>query len=97
MATVTFLQNNKPLRLENSVAASAEIAAWADANGFSEIVLHLEAEHKLLVQIGSEAPLSSWVDLGAVQRNDTEALTDQLDFARGEYRRRMAGYGKFDR
>ncbi|MFN3267167.1 MAG: hypothetical protein ACK41E_10070 [Deinococcales bacterium] len=97
MATVTFLQNNKPLKLENLEAASATIAAWAESNGFSEIVLHLEAEHKLLVQIGSESPLSSWIDLGAVRRNDSETLTEQLDFARGEYRRRMAGYGKFDR
>jgi hypothetical protein len=97
MATITFLQNNQALSFENIALALETMENWATRNGFENITLHLESEHKLMVQLGTEALLSSWVDLTAVQNNDAEALDDQLDFARGEYRRRMAGYGKFDR
>jgi hypothetical protein len=97
MATITFLQNKQVLKLENIAVALQTIEHWAERNGFESITLHLESEHKLMVQLGTEALLSSWVDLTAVQNNDAETLDDQLDFARGEYRRRMAGYGKFDR
>lgn len=97
MATITFLQNNQALKLENVDVALETIHNWAEKNGFESLTLHLESEHKLMIQIGSEAPLSNWLELSAVQSNDTEAIEDLLDFVRGEYRRRMAGYGKFDR
>ena len=97
MATITFLQNNQALKLENIALALETIENWADKNGFESLTLHLESEHKLMIQIGSEAPLSNWLELSAVKSNDTEAIEDLLDFVRGEYRRRMAGYGKFDR
>ena len=97
MATITFLQNKQPLQLEHIAVALETLQNWADNNGFENITLHLESEHKLLVQFGDDTPLTNWLDLYAVQRNDTEQIEDQLDFARGEYRRRAAGYGKFDR
>jgi hypothetical protein len=97
MATITFLQNNQALKLENIAVALETINNWAERNSFESVTLHLESEHKLMIQIGSEAPLSNWLELSAVQSNDTEAIEDLLDFVRGEYRRRMAGYGKFDR
>jgi hypothetical protein len=97
MATVTFLQNNQPLKLENIEAATNTIIAWAEEKGLEQIKLHLESEHKLLVQIGEEAPLTNWLNLAVLQHNDQEALTDILDAFWVEYRRRVAGYGKFDR
>ncbi len=97
MATIIFLQNNQALKLENIALALETIENWAEKNGFESLTLHLESEHKLMIQIGSEVPLSNWLELSAVKSNDTEAIEDLLDFVRGEYRRRMAGYGKFDR
>jgi hypothetical protein len=97
MATVTFLQNSQPLKLENIEAATAMIVAWAEDKGLEAVKLHLESENKLLVQIGDEAPLTNWLSLKVLQENDQEALTDILDAFWVEYRRRVAGYGKFDR
>ncbi len=97
MTTITFLENNQPLKLENVESATKTIQTWAEKNGFERLTLHLESGHKLMVQLGTEAPLSNWLELSALQNNDTEAIEDLLDFVRGEYRRRLAGYGKFDR
>ncbi len=97
MATITFLQNKQPIKLENVTVALETIENWAEKNGFESITFHLESEHKLLVQFGEDILLTNWLDLHAIERNDTEQIEDQLDFARGEYRRRAAGYGKFDR
>ena len=97
MAKITFLKNNQPLLLENIELALETIQTWAEKNGFESLTLHLESDHKLIVQLGTEAPLSNWLELSALQNNDTEAIEDLLDFVRGEYRRRLAGYGKFDR
>jgi hypothetical protein len=76
---------------------SEEATKWADANGFSSLTFWLEAEHKLMVQIENEEPLHSWVDLDIFRQGRAADLEAQLDFARGEFRRRMVGYGKFDR
>ncbi len=97
MATITFFNNQQPLKLENIAVAQAAMESWAAQNGFESVSLHLEAENKLFVQFDTGVLLSSWLDLHAVERNDTEALEEQLDFARGEFRRRAAGYGQFDR
>jgi hypothetical protein len=97
MATITFLQNKQPIKLENIEAATQTIVAWAEDKGLERVTLHLESEHKLLVQIGDEAPLTNWLGLSVLQQNDQEALTDILDAFWVEYRRRVAGYGKFDR
>jgi hypothetical protein len=97
MATVTFLKNNQPLKLENIEAATKAIVAWAEDKELEQVRLHLESENKLLVQIGDETPLTNWLSLKVLQDNDQEALTDILDAFWVEYRRRVSGYGKFDR
>jgi hypothetical protein len=50
-----------------------------------------------MVQINSEEPLQSWIDLDIFRQGRAADLEAQLDFARGEFRRRVVGYGKFDR
>ncbi len=74
-----------------------EAMKWADANGFSSLTLLLEGERKLLVQINDEEPLHAWIDLDIFKQGRAADLEAQLDFARGELRRRVVGYGKFDR
>jgi hypothetical protein len=74
-----------------------EAAKWADTNGFSSLTLRLEGERKLIVQIDDEQPLHSWIDLDIFRQGRAADLEAQLDFARGEFRRRVVGYGKFDR
>lgn len=74
-----------------------EAAKWADTNGFSSLTLRLEGERKLIVQIDDEEPLHSWIDLDIFRQGRVADLEAQLDFARGEFRRRVVGYGKFDR
>ena len=74
-----------------------EATKWAETNGFSSVTLWLEGERKLIVQINDEEPLHSWIDLDIFRQGRAVDLEAQLDFARGEFRRRVVGYGKFDR
>jgi hypothetical protein len=74
-----------------------EATKWAETNGFSNVTLWLEGERKLIVQIEDEEPLHSWIDLDIFRQGRAADLEAQLDFARGEFRRRVVGYGKFDR
>jgi hypothetical protein len=82
-----------------AVRRSTEVVrAWAEANGFETLTFWLEegSANKLLVQLGDEPPLASWVDLDAVRKARVGDLEGQLDYARGEHRRRAAGYGQYD-
>ena len=74
------------------------VKAWADQNGFESLTFWLEegSPNKLLVQLNDEPPLASWVDLGAIRAARLEDVEGQLDYARGEHRRRAAGYDKYD-
>lgn len=76
--------------------ATRRISAWADHNGFEQVVFWRSAEesHKLFVQLGNDK-LNYWVpeSLFTSGNQDVEA---QLDYARGAQRRVAAGYGKFD-
>lgn len=74
-----------------------EATKWAETNGFGSVTLWLEGERKLIVQIEEEEPLHSWIDLDIFRQGRAADLEAQLDFARGEFRRRVVGYGKFDR
>jgi hypothetical protein len=74
-----------------------EAKKWTDTNGFNSLTLWLEDERKLMVQINDEDPLNSWIDLDIFRQGRAADLEAQLDFARGEFRRRMVGYGKFDK
>ncbi len=74
-----------------------EATKWAETNGFSNVTLWLEGERKLIVQIEDQEPLHSWIDLDIFRQGRAADLEAQLDFARGEFRRRVVGYGKFDR
>ena len=74
-----------------------EATKWAVTNGFSNVTLWLEGERKLIVQIEDQEPLHSWIDLDIFRQGRAADLEAQLDFARGEFRRRVVGYGKFDR
>ncbi len=100
MPSIEFVKNDQPLALSKTTEVEQAvncIQAWANHNGFQKIKLRLGDEPKLFVQFDEAPMLSSWIDLNAVTRGDTEALEDQLDFARGEFRRQAAGYGQFDR
>jgi hypothetical protein len=79
-------------------AVTAEAARWAEANEFHALTFWLEAEgsRKLFVQINDETPLTSWVDASVFREGRVYDLEGQLDFVRGEYRRRLAGITKFD-
>ena len=74
-----------------------EATKWAETNGFSSVTLWLEGDRKLIVQIDDDEPLHSWIDLDIFRQGRAADLEAQLDFARGEFRRRVVGYGKFDR
>ncbi len=80
-------------------AVIAEAARWADKNGFQTLTFWLEDDgsRKLFVQIDNEPVLTSWVDAGVFREGRIYDLEGQLDFVRGEYRRRAAGITKFDR
>lgn len=97
MATITFLKNNQPLELENIAVALGIIQNWADRNEFTSLTLHLESENKLRLQLEDEAVLSHWLDLATLHGDDSEIIEQQLDFAKLEYRRRLSGFGRFDR
>ncbi|HWG84913.1 MAG TPA: hypothetical protein VNT60_05475, partial [Deinococcales bacterium] len=79
--------------------ATAVARAWAAENGF-ETVSFIAREGEPLrfhVRIGEEAPLNAWVDGVLFAQGKTDELETVLDFARGEHRRRMAGYDHYDR
>jgi hypothetical protein len=98
--SIEFVKNDQPLALPKTTEVEQAVSciqAWAKHNEFQKIKLRLEDEPKLFVQFDEASTLSSWIDLSAVTRGDTEALEEQLDFARGEFRRRAAGYSQFDR
>lgn len=106
MAEIKILmqESSKPVTFpaaeQNGVhAVTAEAARWADNNGFHALTFWLEDEgsRKLFVQIDSEPVLTSWVDAGVFREGRIYDLEGQLDFVRGEYRRRAAGITKFDR
>lgn len=104
MANIKLLDKATQKPLEFSVSEGDAVAIvieeaskWTDANGFSSMTLWLEGERKLLVQINDEEPLHSWIDLDIFRQGRAADLEAQLDFARGELRRRVVGYGKFDR
>lgn len=105
MADVKILMNNgepvsfRQSELDSVKQVSAEAARWAEANGFHKLTFWLEAadSRKLFVQIGDEPVLTSWVDAGVFREGRIYDLEGQLDFVRGEYRRRAAGIDKFDR
>ena len=106
MATVKLLNQTtqKPLEwtaaeqvLVNAVIADA--SKWADNNSLTTLTFWLEAEsdRKLIVQFNDEPPLSSWVDIAIFKEGRVDDIEGQLDFARGEHRRRAVGYSQFDR
>jgi hypothetical protein len=104
MANIQLLDKatQKPLEFAASESDAVaivieEATKWTDANGFSSLTLLLEGERKLLVKINDEEPLHSWIDLDIFRQGRAADLEAQLDFARGEFRRRVVGYGKFDR
>lgn len=105
MATINYKTRpgGEPLEFDPSerdaVKRSTDAArAWAEQNGFKTLTFWLEegSANKLLVQIDDEPPLASWVDLGAIRAARLEDLNGQLDYARGEQRRRAVGYDKYD-
>jgi hypothetical protein len=79
-------------------AVTAEAVRWAETNEFHALTFLLENEgsRKLFVQINDETPLTSWVDASVFREGRVYDLEGQLDFVRGEYRRRVAGITKFD-
>lgn len=106
MAEVKILmqESNEPVafpaeELNGAHTVIAEAARWADKNGFHTLTFWLEDEgsRKMFVQIDAEPVLTSWVDAGVFREGRIYDLEGQLDFVRGEYRRRAAGITKFDR
>jgi hypothetical protein len=104
MANIKLLDKATQQPLEFTASESDAMAVvieeatkWADENGFSSLTFWLEGERKLTVQIDEEEPLHSWIDLDIFRQGRAADLEAQLDFARGEFRRRVVGYGKFDR
>jgi hypothetical protein len=100
VSSIEFIKDDQPFALPKTPEVQQAldcIQMWAKRNEFQNIKLRLQDEPKLFVQFDEAPPLSSWIDLNALKRGDTEVLEEQLDFARGEFRRQAAGYGQFDR
>ena len=105
MATIKLLDQStqQPIawttdETPNAGAVIADAQAWAERNGFQTLTFWLEegSDRKLIVQFNDEAPLAAWVDIAIFKEGRVNDIEGQLDFARGEHRRRAVGYSQFD-
>jgi hypothetical protein len=105
MADITFRRENgevfsfSPDQLDGVNRAMVVARSWAALNGFSRVTF-IERDGtplKFHVQIDDEPPLNAWVDGALFDRNRLHELEQFLDWARGEHRRRAAGYEHYDR
>lgn len=96
--------SGEPLKFSGPEAGNADkvtqaAQAWAEANSLDSLTFWQDADspHKLVVQFDDEPPLASWVDVAVFREGRVDDIEGPLDYARGEHRRRMAGFEKYDR
>jgi hypothetical protein len=106
MTEVKFkvLPGGEPFEFEGREAEKARpvveaARSWAEANGLERLTFlrGTDADRKLVVQFDDEPPLSSWVDAAIFREGRASEIEALLDYARGEHRRRMAGFTTYDR